>query len=769
MSFKNLIWKICIISFIAFTIYYSFYSLYPHKISGYSADIQKYSTERVLSHIEQMAQDPHYVGTDYHAEVREYISGQLKLCGLEPYIQKEFSINGKWKGATNTFNIVAKIKGTQKGKSLMLLSHYDSAPFSSYGASDDAVGVGCILEAVRTITENKRQFKNDIIILITDGEEIGLNGAKAFVENSELIEDIGTVVNFEARGSGGPSFTLIETNDGNQNMVKALQDAEIPYPVANSFLYSVYKMLPNDTDLTMFREIADINGFNFAFIDDFFDYHCQTDDLEHVDIISVEQQGQYLMSMLNLLGNYDLNNLKSDNESVYFNFPLFNIISYPFSFNFYFLLTAGILMLFFLFAANRKGKLDLKNSIYSLWIAAVLILFAFITGKYFWSLLTIIHPSYKDILHEFPYNGKYYLVSYLSLVSAVFVFVYYKLKSRLNEYEMILPYLVIWFFINLLFYFVLPGAGFFVFPYIMIILSMIFSVLFYKKIWVRSIVHILLLIPALIIISPFIEMFPVGLRFVALYVSSILLLMLFGFILPLLYYLRTYKFITISFVFVFLLFTILAEINSGFDHGHPRPVSLNYVYYKGQERAYWETYNQTLDPWLSEIFGDSIIDGSILGIEPKSKFNTPVYFSSPAPLIKINLPDIEIISDTIIDKNRVVEFNIIPQRKVSYYELVSSKSFKCKELEINDKKINLTDKKFFVDNTLISYYITEMNEQPNFKITFEKDEKWELFIIEGSDDLMKNDQLNIKARPENTMPMPFVANNMIITISKLKF
>lgn len=377
MNIKDLTWKIVIVAIISFAIFYSYYSLYPNKITDNSVGIKNYSTERVFSHIKKISEFPHFVGSDYHSKVREYIIEQLKINGLTPFVETEFSINGKWKGATYTNNILAKIKGTNSDKSLILLSHYDSAPFSSHGASDDAVGVGCILEAIRTLNENKRKFKNDIIILITDGEEIGLNGAKAFVENSELAKDAGAVINFEARGSGGPSFTLIETNGGNSKMVEALQEAKIPYPVANSFLYSIYKMLPNDTDLTMFREIADIDGFNFAFIDDFYDYHCQTDDFEHIDRFSVEHQGQYLMSMLNNLGDSDLDDLKSDKDNVYFNFPHLNIISYPFSFNLLFLIVAGILMLGFIFVAFNYGKLGFKNTIISFFVAVFLTLLSF--------------------------------------------------------------------------------------------------------------------------------------------------------------------------------------------------------------------------------------------------------------------------------------------------------------------------------------------------------------------------------------------------------
>jgi len=49
------------------------------------------------------------------------------------------------------------------------------------------------------------------------------------------------------RGSGGPSYMLIETNRGNANLIKEFTKANPEYPVANSLAYSIYKMLPNDT------------------------------------------------------------------------------------------------------------------------------------------------------------------------------------------------------------------------------------------------------------------------------------------------------------------------------------------------------------------------------------------------------------------------------------------------------------------------------------------------------------------------------------------
>jgi predicted NAD-dependent protein-ADP-ribosyltransferase YbiA (DUF1768 family) len=67
-------------------------------------------------------------------------------------------------------------------------------------------------------------------------------------------------------------------------------------------------MLPNDTDLTAFRETADIPGFNFAFIDDHFDYHTVQDNFENFTPESLEHQATYLMPLLTHFSNADLSN-----------------------------------------------------------------------------------------------------------------------------------------------------------------------------------------------------------------------------------------------------------------------------------------------------------------------------------------------------------------------------------------------------------------------------------------------------------------------------
>ena len=86
-------------------------------------------------------------------------------------------------------------------------------------------------------------------------------------------------------------------------------------------MYSIYKMLPNDTDLTIFRQNKNINGFNFAFIGDHFDYHTEQDTYERLDLETLVHQADYFTSTLNYFANSDLSNLDSEVDQVFTNFP----------------------------------------------------------------------------------------------------------------------------------------------------------------------------------------------------------------------------------------------------------------------------------------------------------------------------------------------------------------------------------------------------------------------------------------------------------------
>ncbi len=259
-----------------------------------------FSAARAAEYLAVIARAPHPINSPEHDAVRDYIVQTLKNLGLTPEIQKTTDINERRKIPGALYNIVCRLKGIGTGKAVLVAGHYDSVP-AGPGASDDGVAVASMLETIR-ILKSAPQLKRDAIFLFTDGEERGLLGAQAFVSEHPWAHDVGIVLNFEARGTSGPSI-MFETSDHNGWLIRNFSQAASD-PVANSLSYEIYKRLPGNTDFTIFRR-AGYPGLNFAFIDGFAYYHSPHDSPESANRGSIQQQGSYMLAMVRQFGNAD--------------------------------------------------------------------------------------------------------------------------------------------------------------------------------------------------------------------------------------------------------------------------------------------------------------------------------------------------------------------------------------------------------------------------------------------------------------------------------
>jgi Zn-dependent M28 family amino/carboxypeptidase len=189
-------------------------------------------------------------------------------------------------------NILVRLKGTGQGKAVLLAGHYDSVS-TGPGAGDNAVAVAALLETLRALKAGE-PLKNDVIFLFTDGEEAGLLGAKAFVEEHPWAKDVGIALNFDARGTTGPSY-MFQTSDQNGWLIHEFAKAA-PHPISNSLANEIYRLLPNDTDMTVFNK-AGFHGLNFAYIDGSTKYHTMQDSYANVDERSLQHHGSYALAL----------------------------------------------------------------------------------------------------------------------------------------------------------------------------------------------------------------------------------------------------------------------------------------------------------------------------------------------------------------------------------------------------------------------------------------------------------------------------------------
>ncbi|WP_297511584.1 M28 family peptidase [Flavobacterium sp.] len=731
------------------------------------ATLTEFSTQRALDKVKIIAKHPHYVGSIDHSRVQNYLFETLKKLGLKPQIQRGFTMTEKGTLVEST-NILARIKGTQNGKSLLLLSHYDSAPHTkSHGASDDASGVATILEGIRAYLQARTPHKNDIIILFSDAEELGLNGAALFVTRHPWAKDIGVVLNFEARGSSGPSYMLMETNQGNQNMVKAFQAAGVEYPVTNSLLYSIYKMLPNDTDLTVFRKEGQIQGYNFAFIDSHYNYHTSQDYFENLAPQSLAHQGSYLMPLLSYFANTDLSNLNSSNDSVYFNLPFGGFFHYPFEWILPMLIVAGVLLLGFTFIGLGKHVLQLDEIIKGFLPLIGALLFAVFLGIVGWWLIKLAYPDYSTILQGFPYNGHDYVYAFIAITLGFCFLFYQKETTRYTPMNRLVAALFLWLLINIGIAFQLKGAAFLVIPLLCstLMLGIYVTTQQSNRIW-----NLILAIPTLLIIVPFITMFPVGLGLKMLPGSAVLTVLVFVLLLPILGSFTHKKvWATLSLV-LGVCFLIKAHFEAPFTHNKAKPNSLLYVFDADKQKAYWTTYDDHLDTWTSKFLGEKPQKAEVLNHNQLySKYGNAFRWMNHAPIKALVQPEITFECDSTSGKNHYYQIRITPKRKVNRYDIFVKNGVAIQHLKANGVTALAHGNKIGggKSNKILSYYVTR-NQPLVFSFVVSQGKIPQLELMESSFDLLENPLFKIPKRLKTQMPKPFVLNDAVVIVNKIK-
>tara|TARA_R110002033_G_scaffold2822_2_gene18188 strand:- start:1859 stop:4141 length:2283 start_codon:yes stop_codon:yes gene_type:complete len=742
--------------------YWSFRVLLPHYNPDEVIVDTEFSTNRALQHVKEISKEPHGVGFPAHTTVRNYITNELKNLGLETSLQEGYT-SGDWGNLSKAENILARIKGSESGKALLLLSHYDSSPHSSHGASDAGSGVATILESVRAFLKTNTIPKNDIIILISDAEELGLNGADLFVDKHEWLKDVGLVLNFEARGSGGSSYMLMETNKGNSKLISEFIAANPEFPVANSLAYSIYKMLPNDTDLTVFREEGDVEGFNFAFIDDHFDYHTAMDNYERLDRKTLAHQGSYLMPLLIHFSNADLTNLKSLDDNVYFNVPFFKMVSYPFTWIMPMLILAIIFFIFLLISGFKKKVLKGKDILKGFIPVLFTLIINGIVGYYSWTFLKWVYPAYNDILHGFTYNGHAYILAFTLFSLGTCFYAYYRFKVIKTANLLVAPF-IIWILICGLVAIYLKGAAFFIIPLYS------FLVAFYVHINQKNPNPFLLVflgIPALFIFAPLVQMFPVGLGLKMMVASTLLTTLIFFLLLPLVTKYRKKGALAFLSFLLFAGLMVSAHMNSSFSKERPKPTSLLYVLNVDDDEAMWATYEHQLSDWTSQYITKKVVDNKLTKKVISSKYGSNFTYTNDAPLKNVPKPTVEVQLDTVINAIRNIRLCITPNRPINRLELFTND---IDVLKANVNGVELSE--HFLQNRnsgrLITNYISDKN-YTDITLEVPKDKEFELTIYEASNDLLDNALFTIPERKEDQIPMPFVLNDAILTIQKVKF
>ena len=254
---------------------------------------------------------PHPSGSAANDAVRARILSELEQLAYKSEVQTGFACD-EYGSCGTVKNVVARLDGAEPGGAVLLAAHYDSVP-AGPGASDDGAGTATVLEIARAL-KSLPQPRHSIILLIDDGEEAGLLGARVFVDQHPWAREVRAVVNVDTRGTSGPSL-MFETGTANEWIV-GLYAKHVRHPATSSLFYTVYKQIPNDTDFTVFKA-AGYQGANFAFIGDVVHYHTPLDNFENGSPASLQHDGDNALPLLLALANGEISK-PPQKEAVFF-------------------------------------------------------------------------------------------------------------------------------------------------------------------------------------------------------------------------------------------------------------------------------------------------------------------------------------------------------------------------------------------------------------------------------------------------------------------
>mgnify|MGYP000321252904 CR=1 FL=1 len=278
--------------------------------AGAGAPATDFSAGRAMADVREIARRPHWVGSPDHARVQALLLRRLAALGLQtstqsgplsPAAVRRYEHGGGSANGIGLTNLIGVLPGRDpRLPAVALMAHYDTV-YDSPGAADDTAGVAAILEAVRAIRA-RGPADRTLVVLLTDGEELNLDGARVFWGGHPLRDRIGAVINLEARGGGGRAM-MFETGRGNAQTIGlfARAGARATGGVSsNSLAVFVYERMPNGTDFTIPRERG-VQGVNLAFIGRPEQYHAPASTPEALDQGSVQHIGSQALETADAL------------------------------------------------------------------------------------------------------------------------------------------------------------------------------------------------------------------------------------------------------------------------------------------------------------------------------------------------------------------------------------------------------------------------------------------------------------------------------------
>jgi peptidase M28-like protein len=714
----------------------------------------EFSSARARDYLKAIAVKPHPIGSAANAEVRDYIVAELMKLGLEPQVQRTTAVRAR-KGsayrAATVQNIVAKLPGTANTRAVLLVAHYDAAPYS-LGASDDGAAIASLLETLRALKANA-PLKNDVIFLATDGEEIGLFGATAFVQQHPWAKDVGVVLNFEARGDHGPSI-MFQTSDGNGWLIDEFAES-VNRPVANSLSVDIYKRLPNDTDFTVFQQ-AGMKGLNFAYIEGLGSYHSSRDNMANLDERSLQHHGMYALALARRFGNSNLNGPISRSDAVYFDLFGRTLIHYSRTTAVVLSILVALITLGVIVLGLRRGLLTLSGQAFGfLALLASMIGATLLVMLVYWALAKFL-GSRISFRQGDTWTNHLYLTGFVLLTVAATAVLYSLFRKKVSIDNLAIGALI-WFLLLLIVsHIFFPGGSYLlVWPLLSALIAWILRfTLPPEKLSLTklALISAVCAVPGVILIAPMIYQ-----TFVAVGISQTSLVVV---PVTLLIGLLLINFELIATGFRWLLpaasavaavcFIVAALLQPNFSQQQPRGNEVFYVLNADTGKAVWASSDARPDEWTSQFLSRDATAAPLNDYLPW--VNNTAFLQQPAPATTLAAPEIKVLDDQVQDQTRLIHLRVNSAREAATLFIYSGTEIS--EASINGQPLPKRQNAPAWEKGQVLIYSAPPPEGVELLLKTKSSEPLLVKVVDRSFQFPELTNLTVKARPNYIVPAP---------------
>ncbi|HJP92472.1 MAG TPA: M20/M25/M40 family metallo-hydrolase [Pyrinomonadaceae bacterium] len=734
-----------------------------------NAPATEFSAARALQKLRIISARPHPIGSQEHETVRDYIFRELSNLGLSPETQRTVAVNTRWGSpfvAATVQNVLTRIKGTNSTRAVLLAAHYDSVP-TSFGASDDGAGVVTLLETARALKANG-PLKNDVILLFSDGEEVGLLGANAFTTHP-WAKDVAVFMNFEARGNTGP-VVMFETSNGNNNLIREFDQAA-PRSMASSVFYEIYKLLPNDTDFTVLNRTG-AQGLNFAYLNGINHYHTWLDNIQEINPRTLQDLGSNALALTKHFANDDLG-AKTTN-AVYFNVLGAVFIHYPPLVNIVFLVLTVLLFIIVVWQGFKSKQLTFFGIVWGfLALLVTVIVSALITWLAWWLILKI-RPAIFSVPWSEPYNSNIFRVAFVLLALGLTSIIYLLIRRQADWRTLTVGASLWWLILAVSVTLLIPGASYlFTLPLLFLLVGL--TIVFFSR-NPESIASQLELavamLPAVIFWAPLIYVVFVALTLNSAWMVTICAALLFGLLLPaIVQAINVWRWLIPSvLVITSLILLIVGIADISFDKREPKMDNLFYGLNADTGQAFFASSDSKTDEWTTQFLSSNVQRGTMPEFFPGSP---RVFWKSTASAAPLAGPQASVTTDHTENNVRTLSFRISSPRRAPVIAIYTAPDIIVSDASVDGKKAfretsDPSQPSPPMRNWGLQFYALPV-EGVEVSLKLQAGKPFKMVLVDRSYGLPEIAGAAAKPRPDYIIPTPYAISDATLVSKSFSF